>query len=165
MNRIKWIFLSLCNAKKPLKKKSSMKKVVIRIVVLLVAFYLCKSLHYQFPMRTVPRDIDLWIWWQNWNSCNIVSLLLLPDYYSTVVGENCGIVLPDWPVKSPCSIQSCRDNEWRQFAAYNTLLLAEYTTPGCYPYGVWCENKINFCLLRDNIESKLESVKHKAGPQ
>ena len=49
----------------------------------------------------------------------------------------------------------------------HTILYPEY---GCYhPYAhsvsLWCENKINFCLLPDNIESKLESVKHKAGPQ
>ena len=41
--------------KKPLKKKiiyiGKKEVLVIRIVVLLVAFYLCKSLHYQFPVN------------------------------------------------------------------------------------------------------------------
>ena len=87
-----------------------MKKVVIRIVVLLVAFYLCKSLHYQFPEKMSLGTL-ISEYGDKIGTDAISSLLLLPDYYSTVVGENCGIVLPDWPVKSPCSIQSCRDNE------------------------------------------------------
>ena len=134
MNRIKWIFLSLCNAKKALKKKSSMKKVVIRIVVLLVAFYLCKSLHYQFPMRTVPRDIDLWIWWQNWNSCNI------PSSFTRLLFNSCRRKLWYCSARLACQISlfhSILPGQWMK-----AICCIQYSSPSWIHYSwllsLWC---------------------------